>query len=59
MVLKFLEFVKVYILTEIQQTLDPQNEQEFKDKKLAKSNYERISINILPILTLCVENLSP
>lgn len=59
MVLKFLEFVKVYILTEIQQTLDNQNEQEFKDKKLAKSNYERISINILPILTLCVENLSP
>lgn len=59
MVLKFLEFVKVYVLTEVQENLDEQNQVEFKDSKLAKTNYERISMIVMPILTLCVENLSP
>lgn len=49
MIVKFLEFVKVYIGREIENTYDMEKE-VFVDEKVAKKNYERICLVVMPNL---------
>lgn len=57
MVLKVLEFLKGYVLVEVRGNVGQGG--GVRDNKLARTNYERISTLVLPILTLCIDNLSP
>jgi hypothetical protein len=58
MIVKFLEFVKVYIGRETEREFDMEKE-VFVDEKVAKKNYERICLIALPNLEYLVENRSP